>query len=279
MVSIKQALKDALPLVQAVSTTPSLDAEVLLGNILHLSRAQLYVYSDKQIDNPQYQEFLSLINERSRGIPVAYLVGHQEFWSLKFSVNKSVLIPRPETELLVEVVLDRYGNNKSYRVLDAGTGSGAIAVSLGFERANWTIYAVERSLSALGLAKNNAASHHTVNVNFVCADWLTCFQECSLDIIVANPPYIADTDAHLQGSIRFEPQSALVAKDNGMSDITKIVAQANTVLVPGGLLIIEHGYNQASMVARLLREHAFTRIACLHDLAGLERATLGYLHG
>ena len=277
MVSIKQALKYARPLVQNISTTPALDTEVLLGFVLQLSREQLYANSDKQISKRQYQEFQLLINKRAKEIPIAYLIGQQEFWSLKFSVNENVLIPRPETELLVETVLERYGANRAYRVLDAGTGSGAIAVSLGSERHNWEIYATDVSYPAINIAKSNATSHCIMNINFICADWLACFQRRSLDIIVTNPPYISDVDIHLQGSIRFEPQSALIAKGNGMAHITRIVAEAKEILVPGGSILIEHGFEQGTQIAQLLARHSFIKIACLHDLAGLERVTLGYL--
>ncbi|MFT7688076.1 MAG: release factor glutamine methyltransferase, partial [Candidatus Azotimanducaceae bacterium] len=200
----------------------------------------------------------------------------QDFWSLTFSVNDATLIPRPDTELIVETILDRFPNEEM-TVIDLGTGAGPIAISIASERSNFDIYASDMSFEALSLAKKNSLQI-SKKINFVQSNWLSAFDDNQFDIIISNPPYIDAKDEHLH-ALRFEPISALVAMDNGLSDIKAIISSAKSKLKTGGMIILEHGFDQQLAVKHILLDTGFSDVELLQDLAGQDRAVLAYKEG
>lgn len=254
------------------SDTPRLDAEVLLCNVLDVTRSYLYAWSDKVITANQYNQFLQLLEHRIKGVPIAYIVGNKEFWSLDLQVSENTLIPRPETELLVELVLARLDSDSQATIIDLGTGSGAIALAIAKERVNCNVIATDKSTTALAIAKQNAKNLGLETVKFIESDWLSNLGLA--DVIVSNPPYIATADPHLnQGDVQYEPRSALVAGNDGLADIRTIIAQAPKHLTDGGCLLLEHGYDQAAAVRDLLKQ--FQSVETYQDLAGWDRVTVG----
>ncbi|MCG3859591.1 peptide chain release factor N(5)-glutamine methyltransferase [Psychrobacter sp. Ps2] len=238
---------------------------------------------DYQLTDSEVARFNDGVVKMQQGIPLAYLTGQQEFWSLNFRVNEHTLIPRPDTEVLVEQVLNWINvqpvqlNNK--RLLDLGTGSGCIAISLAYElkHANWQVVAVDLSSEALEVAQHNAVSNNVANVEFVQSSWyqaLPTNDEPQFDVIVSNPPYIDETDEHLAG-LTAEPISALSAPNQGLADIEHIVQQATTYLCTGGLLAIEHGYDQGDAVRKLFLNSGFESVHTVKDYSGNDRVTLG----
>ncbi|PKH65543.1 peptide chain release factor N(5)-glutamine methyltransferase [Psychrobacter sp. 4Dc] len=236
-----------------------------------------------QLTDSEVARFNDGVNKMQQGIPLAYLTGQQEFWSLSFKVNEHTLIPRPDTEVLVEQVLSWINvqpvqlNNK--RLLDLGTGSGCIAISLAYElkHANWQVVAVDLSSEALKVAQHNAMSNNVANVEFVQSSWyqaLPTNDEPQFDVIVSNPPYIDETDEHLAG-LTAEPISALSAPNQGLADIEHIVQHATTYLCTGGLLAIEHGYDQGDAVRQLFLDSGFESVHTVKDYGGNDRVTLG----
>ncbi|MBS1170273.1 MAG: prmC [Burkholderiaceae bacterium] len=260
-----------------------LDTRVLLSFSLGLSRVQLITQSERQLSSEEAERVRALLARRIAGEPVAYLVGEREFYGLSFHVTPDVLIPRPETELLVELALERLPSGG--RVLDLGTGSGAIAVAIAADAAHAgpdvRVTAVDASAAALAVARGNAArllSRQTVD--FICSDWYAALPRgARFELIVSNPPYIEQNDAHLQqGDLRFEPADALTDHADGLSALRTIIAGAPQYLVPGGWLLMEHGYDQAEAVRALLVAQPFQQVRSWRDLAGLERVTGGMLH-
>jgi release factor glutamine methyltransferase len=254
------------------SDTPRLDAEVLLCHVLDVTRSYLYAWSDKVIIANQYNQFQELLEDRIKGVPIAYIVGNKEFWSLDLQVSQNTLIPRPETELLVELVLARLDFDSQAKVIDLGTGSGAIALAIAKERVNCNVIATDKSTTALAIAKQNAKNLGLETVEFIETDWLNNLGMA--DVIVSNPPYIATADPHLnQGDVQHEPRTALVAGNDGLADIRTIIAQVPKHLTAGGCLLLEHGYDQAAAVRGLLKQFEF--VETYQDLAGLDRVTVG----
>ncbi len=249
------------------SDTPRLDTEVLLCHVLGVTRSYLYAWSDKMITANQYNQFNQLLDHRIKGVPIAYIVGNKEFWSLNLQVSKNTLIPRPETELLVELVLARLDIDSQAKIIDLGTGSGAIALAIAKERVNCNVIATDKSTTALAIAKHNASKLGLERVKFLQSDWLNNLGVA--DVIVSNPPYIAIAD-HIN---QHEPRSALVAGNDGLADIKTIIAQAPKHLTDGGYLLLEHGYDQAAAVRNLLKQ--FKYVETYQDLAGLDRVTVG----
>lgn len=258
-------------------TTPRLEAEVLLTLATGWSRTALMAWPERELTPPQVAQFDGLLARRLDGEPIAYLRGRQGFWTLDLQVTPATLIPRPETELLVETALARLDADAPLRVADLGTGSGAIAAALASERPHWLLIATDRSASALAVARTNFRVLDGGKVVALHADWLAPFAADSLDAILANPPYIAGNDPHLErGDLRFEPRPALTPEGDGLAAIRAITADARRCLRPGGLLIVEHGYDQGAAARQIFSDAELGRIGTCRDLAGQDRLTLGY---
>ena len=253
----------------------ALDAEVLLSHALGVNRAWLYANSETAIGEDRVAAFKALLKRREGGEPVAYLTGTREFWSLLFAVNRHVLIPRPETELLVEVALDFIPRDSHWRIADLGTGSGAVAVAIASERPACEVHATDISPLALIVARRNAEAHTPGQVAFHEGSWLEPL-EGRFHVIISNPPYVAAADNHLQkGDIRFEPRTALTPGENGMSAIEDIARQAASRFLPGGKLLVEHGCDQGESVRQLLETLGYREVRTFEDLEHRERVTGG----
>jgi release factor glutamine methyltransferase len=250
------------------------ETELLLCEAAGMTRSGLFAWPERRLEPPQAARFREMLRRRAEGEPVAYILGRREFWSLDIAVGPDTLIPRPETELLVECALQALPADRALRCADLGTGSGAVAAALASERARWTLVAVDRSPRALGIAAANARRLGLDNVLVVRGHWLDAFAEVAFDAIVANPPYVAAGDPHLaHGDLRFEPISALVAGDDGLAAIREIAAAAPSRLRPGGWLALEHGRDQGGAVRALLRDAGLDAAASHRDLSGHERVT------
>ena len=255
-----------------------IDAEALLSRITGKSAASLIADNRKPVSEPQAGDYKSLVERRARGEPVAYLNGQKEFWSLALTVTPDVLIPRPETELLVEEVLARVRPSRRIDILELGTGSGAIAVALASELPHCAIVATDLSAAALSVAEHNRQKLALENIAFCLGHWFQAVSSRRFDLIVANPPYIAAADPHLgQGDLRFEPASALVSPPDGLTDLRLIITGAPAHLNAGGMLLLEHGYEQASAVRDLFKRNRFVAVATRRDFGGNERVTGGTL--
>ena len=264
----------------AVSALAPVDAQVLLAHVLGRSRAWLVAHADDALAPHDAAAFAALVERRRRGEPVAYLTGTREFFGLSLTVSPAVLIPRPETETLVEVALARLPLNGSPRVLDLGTGSGAIALAIARERPEARVYACDACTEAVRVAHANAQRLGLSNLRFFVSDWYADVPALPFDVIVANPPYIAAGDPHLdQGDLRFEPVAALSPGGDGLPALRAIVAGAPARLAPGGLLAVEHGYDQPGPVRSLFGEAGFLAIVTHADLAGHARVTRGDARG
>lgn len=253
-----------------------LDARVLLQAVLGVSPAYLAAHPEHVVASDQRDRYLALVTRRAAGEPVAYLTGEREFFSLNFRVTPAVLIPRPETELLVELALDRIPAGAPCRVLDLGTGSGCVAISIARHRSRAWVTATERSPAAIEIAMTNALALGVRNVEFRTGDWFGAVGGERFDVIVSNPPYVAGDDPHLrQGDLLFEPRHALVAGADGLDCIREIVHNAGTHLAAGGWLMLEHGYDQAGRCRALLNAAGFAGVFSRRDLAGIERVSGG----
>lgn len=270
-----QALLDrAAAELAAISETPFLDAEVLLSHCLDKPRSFLRAWPEHRPTDPQTQSFLELLARRRQGQPIAYLIGKREFWSREFQVSSAVLIPRPDSELLIELALERIAPAKPCKMIDLGTGSGILALTLAAERPLAEVIASDLSLAALHLAQHNAERLGVANVRFIQSNWFDAIDADDFELILSNPPYIAADDPHLQqGDLRFEPTSALISDDNGLADIDRLVEQARHHLKPDGHILVEHGYNQAPAVQAIFAGHGYRHIVNHRDLAGNPRAT------
>lgn len=252
------------------------DAEVLLCNVLGKARTYVMAFPEKILTEAQATDYQHKLKRRKNGEPIAYIVEEREFWSLAIKTTPATLIPRPDTEVLVETVLKEC-NGTALNVVDLGTGTGAIALALKSEQPQWTVLGVDRVEAAVLLARENA-SRLALDVHFKLSSWCDELQANSLDVLVSNPPYIDADDHHLEeGDVRFEPSSALVAADNGLADIKIITQQAKSCLKPGGQLFFEHGWRQAKDVAQILDSAGFQKIQTVQDYAGNDRVTFGTL--
>ncbi len=252
------------------------DARVLLQHALNVSHTHLIVHSDRELLPEQAQYFGELTQRRACGEPVAYLTGKREFYSLDFKVTPAVLIPRPETELLVDLALERIPVDRSSKVLDLGTGSGAIALTIARHRPLASIIAVDISIEAIAIAKSNAEQLDVQNVSILEGDWYDGLAGERFDLIVSNPPYVASADPHLaRGDLRFEPSIALTDGGDGLDCLRSIIRSAPAHLVAGGTLLVEHGYDQAEACRRLMNNAGIGAIICHPDLAGIPRISGG----
>jgi release factor glutamine methyltransferase len=274
--TIAELLQNAQVRLAAVSASPHLDAAVLLAEVLGKPRSYLYAWPEQPLAADQVQHFTELVNRRLAEEPVAYIIGRREFWSLELVVTPATLIPRPETELLVELALERIPPDGIMRIADLGTGSGAIALALAWERPRVQVIATDNSTAALTVACLNARRLGIGNVTFRQGDWCAALQGESFAVMVCNPPYVALTDPHLhQGELCFEPRSALVAGPDGLDAIRSITAQAMRHLQPGGWLLLEHGYDQGEQLVALLRARGFMEVMDYRDAAGIDRVACG----
>jgi len=257
--------------------TPRIDAEVLMQHVIERPLAWLIAYGDTIATSDHVTAFDKLINQRYAGQPVAYLTGKRDFWTLSLAVNENVLIPRPDTETLVEQALQRIPRGSSLDALDLGTGSGAIALAIAKERPKANVIAIDSQISALDVAKDNALRNEITNVQFLQSDWFTNIPKGKkFNIIASNPPYIEAADPHLErGDLRFEPEIALIADEHGISDLKRIIEQSVDYLHHKAWLIVEHGYNQADRVADLFKEHHYQNVELFHDLNNLPRCSAG----
>jgi release factor glutamine methyltransferase len=273
LVSIAAALKSARVEIE------SIDARVLLQHALSVNRTYLAAHPEQILTEAEQEKLIASLDRRKNGEPVAYIIGEREFFGLAFQVTPAVLIPRPETELLVEQALARLPEHLPARVLDLGTGSGAIAISIAKHRPRVRVVAVDTESDALKLASKNARrllGDRASSIEFLQSDWFGAVPDEPFDIIVSNPPYVADDDPHLkQGDLRFEPRKALAAGPRGLSALAHIARNAAPRLVPGGWLLLEHGYDQGNACRELLAQGRLENIAIHRDLAGIDRVTLG----
>jgi release factor glutamine methyltransferase len=262
--------------LDTVSDTAILDAEVLLCHCLHKNRSFLRAWPEHQPSSRQIADYRHLIEQRRQGIPVAYLTGQREFWSRIFLVGPDVLIPRPDSELLIELSMERLPAGQFRKIIDLGTGSGILAITLAAERPLADVIATDFSPSALTIARQNTERLNTQNVRFLQSHWFDAVTDRDFDLVISNPPYIAENDPHLaQGDVRFEPNSALVSAENGLKDIRLIAEQARSHLKNGGHLLVEHGYNQQSEVQAIFEFLNYRQVTTHTDLAGNPRVTSG----
>ncbi len=260
------------------ATTARIEVQCLLQHILNVPRSYLLAYSDQVLNASQQVAYDAVLQRRLLGEPVAHILGEREFFGLNFKVTPDTLIPRPDTELLVEMALQHIPAQGHFRVLDLGTGSGAIAISIAHCRPDAEVVAVDASEAALQVARENARHLGTVNVNIFYSDWFSGLAGQRYNLIVSNPPYVACGDIHLtQGDVRFEPTRALASGRDGLDDIRRIIIEAGNFLEHGAWLLLEHGYDQADMVRRLLFENGFIEVFSAKDMSGIERVSGGML--
>lgn len=265
----------ASALAWARTAIDAAEARILLRHVLGCTAARLSAHPESRLDDTEWADYRQLVERRQIGEPIAYLTGEREFFGYALLVTPTVLIPRHETELLVELALAHFSARPRARVLDLGTGSGALAVALAGELSEPDVTAVDRSREALLVAMANAARHR-LSVSFVVSDWFSALAGDRFDLIVGNPPYVASNDPHLvEGDVRFEPANALASGPEGLDDIERIIRQSPYHLEAGGWLFLEHGYNQSARVRGLLADAGFASIASWRDLAGIERVSGG----
>ena len=273
MTRLSGMLEAAAAELEGSSDSPALDAEILLAHVLGRPRAFLRAHADDAVARADHDRFRSLLARRLAGEPVAYLTGRRGFWSLDLEVDPGVLVPRPETELLVEAALDALADRPAPQVLDLGVGSGAIAIAIAVEMPSARVTAVDASAAALEVARRNAVRAGVENIEFLQGDWFQPLAGRRFDAIVANPPYLAANDPHLP-ALAHEPAGALVAGPTGLEALEKIAAGAPERLRPGGIVILEHGSGQGAAVRVMCARAGLQAIQTRRDLAGHERATL-----
>ncbi len=301
---LKSGSKQLEAVLHLDSSTARIEVQCLLQSVLKVNRAWLLTHPERVLNVDEHARCNALFERRIHGEPIAYLLGTREFYGLDFKVTSATLIPRPDTELLVELALQKIPRpvpaggisaasgskaartgetgeggcqaGRGFRVLDMGTGSGAIALCIANARPDAEVVAVDASDAALEVAGENAQRLNIANVRLLHSDWFAALEGERFDLIVSNPPYIEENDAHLSlGDVRFEPLSALASGQDGLDDIRRISSEAKEHLAPGGWLMFEHGYNQAQRVRQLLQQAGFVAVESLRDLSGIERVTLG----
>lgn len=256
----------------------ALEAQLLLQHALNVNRAWLIAHENDALQPNTHAAFETMLQRRLNGEPIAYILGYREFYGLKLKVTPDTLIPRPDTETLVEAALEKISQSENMRALDLGTGTGAIALAIAKHRPKTQVTAVDASQAALNVAIENAQALNLPNVRFVQSDWFAALNDEKFDVIVSNPPYIEAADEHLnQGDLRFEPLGALASGADGLDDIRTIIDQAKNHLKPNAWLLLEHGYDQAAALTELLKQVGFSDVETLKDLSGNNRVTLGNL--
>lgn len=275
MATLQALLREAAGLS---TEDPRRDAEVLLCHCLQRPRSWLYTWPDREVDDAVAAAYRRLLQKRREGVPVAYLTERREFWSLPLRVTRATLIPRPDTETLVQWALE-LALPANARVLDLGTGTGAIALALVRERPGWALVGVDADSAALAVAESNVAALAPGRVALLQSDWFAALPAQQFDLVVANPPYVAAGDRHLgEGDVRFEPRQALVSGELGLDDLSRIVSAAPAHLTSAGFLLLEHGRDQAAAVRGLLSAQGFRNVATRNDLGGNERVSAGQWH-
>ena len=283
--SVAQCLQMSAEL-ESISDSARLDIELLLCHVLQKNRTYLFTWPDKTLTAEQEKVFNDFFARRKSGEPIAHILGQREFWSLPLAVNNSTLIPRPDTELLVELVLELFSDDAAQQqrsCLDLGTGTGAIILAIASEKPRWQLMGVDKSADAVALAEKNRSDLQFTHVKIQQSDWFSALPlqgdattAQQFDVIVSNPPYIDPQDPHLeQGDVRFEPRSALIAGNHGLADIELIIQQSWDYLCAQGRLLLEHGYDQGQTVRDFLTARGFTQVETRNDLGGNERVTLG----
>lgn len=277
MNEIRSVLQQALAQLTPHSPEPRLEAEILLCHILKKNRAYLMGHTDDEL-TPEHQEaYLQCVKQRAQGVPIAYIIGTRDFWSLTLKVTPATLIPRHETERLVELALELIPDAANTRILDLGTGSGAVALAIAKERPHWQIDACDLSQDALDVAKENALTNGVSNVRFIHSNWFASIPPQLYQAIVSNPPYIAPDDPHLhQGDLRFEPSSALISSQAGLADLNLIIKTSQEYLAPQGLLLLEHGHDQKNQLNAILNGLGYINVQCWQDILGHDRVSGGW---
>lgn len=250
------------------------ESRILLSAALQVDKSYLYAWPEKTVSKTDQKTFENYIYRREQSEPIAYILGQKEFWSMIFKITPDVLIPRPETEHLIELILECYPQENDFSVLELGVGSGAISCALAQERSNWSITAVDVSKSALNIASDNIKSHHISNITLIQSNWFEQVPQHRYDLIVSNPPYVETNSKHINEEVRFEPALALFSGIDGLDAIRQIVKQAGTFLKSGGGLWLEHGFKQAASIRDILsHQDGFTNIKTYQDHNGLDRVT------
>ena len=277
MSTFKEALLAASAKInQLPDVSAKLEAEILLAYILEKPRSFLHTWPERSLEPHLLDQYQTLVQRRCRGEPIAYITGQREFWGLPLTVSSATLIPRPETERLVELALEKIPTDESWYIADLGTGSGALALALASERPLCQIVGTDISAAALAVAKENGKRLNLTNVRFIQGRWFEPLKDRHFDLVLSNPPYVASNDPHLQeGDLRFEPRQALSAGPDGLNAIREIITSAKTHLKPGAWLMLEHGYDQGDNVITLFEESGFSHVFCHRDYAARERATVG----
>lgn len=278
MTIIKKTILDASKQLSSYSDSPRLDVELLLCFVIKKPRSYLHAWSDEILSETYLEQFNILLNRRINGEPVAHIVGERGFWSLNLKVTRDTLIPRPDTERIVELALELIPENAQWKILDLGTGSGAIALSLAKENPDCFLTATDQSLAALEVAEQNAVANKITNIEFIQSNWFEKMNNQQFNMIITNPPYIKENDPHLQqGDVRFEPISALTSGKDGLNDIRSIISNSYKHLTKDGVLLIEHGYDQAEKVCDLLNKANFTNIGNFKDYNDVPRVSIGHI--
>ncbi len=273
--TFQEAIDFAIAKLASNSDSAKLDAQLLVCHTYNIKQTKLIAYPEKELSNEQLTLFKLFLNRRSKGEPLAYITGKKEFWSLDFIVNKHVLIPRPESELLVEITLDLIAEKQTPRILDLGTGSGAIAISISKESDDCVVVATDLSKQSLEVAKLNATKHQAP-IQFIYSNWYKNIGREKFDVIVCNPPYVAENDPLLEQPVtQYEPSKAVISNDNGLQDLKLVIAGANQYLYSQGSLVVEHGFEQATKVQQLFKQYGFKQVKTYKDLAQLDRVTCG----
>ena len=273
---LNQASKRLVDAIGLAHSEASLEVNLLLQHLLKVNRAWLISHDRDVLTDDQQQDFYALLQRRLVGEPIAYILGFREFYGLPLKVTQATLIPRPDTETLVEAAFQKNSVNVAWDILDLGTGTGAVALAIAKHRPTCNLIGLDASVEALAVAIENAQRLDLKNVRFIKSNWFSDLAAERFNLIVSNPPYIAEGDCHLtQGDLRFEPRSALVSGVDGLDDIRRIVQDAPNYLKPNGWLMLEHGYDQAQSVVALLKGHGFSQIDHAQDLAGTLRVTFG----